>query len=93
MTFYHGTDEERWEAIQKEGVLWGRRYIRNDDGTVKELSRCTYLATTKLEAMCHGTVVLQVEYDPVGGDNNYCKGCWQTRVYEPIPLSNVTKIR
>ena len=27
MIFYHGTNKENLYAIQKEGVLYGRRYI------------------------------------------------------------------
>jgi RNA:NAD 2'-phosphotransferase (TPT1/KptA family) len=45
MTFFHGTSKENWKTIQEEGVLWGRRYIVDNEGRpVKEVSRCTYLA-------------------------------------------------
>jgi len=85
MTFYHGTSEESWEKIQKEGVLFGER------GTP---SRCTYLAVDKEAAEHYGGVVLKVEYDPAihPMDNNYVEGCWQVRVYEPIPIENITRI-
>ena len=92
MTFYHGTTAENWKLIQNEGVLYGRRYIIGNDGTIiKEVDRCTYLATDVDEAKCYGDVVLQVQYDPFKNKkkNNYIEGCWQVRVYEPIPLENV----
>ena len=91
MTFYHGTDEESWNAIQKEGVLWGRRYVQEDD-KIREVSRCTYLAVDEREAMLNGDIVLKVEYEPTDGNDNYVEGCWQLRVYVPIPLKNVTRI-
>ena len=30
MKFYHATSEDLWTDIQKEGVLYGRRYIVDD---------------------------------------------------------------
>lgn len=90
MKFYHGTSIENYIAIQKEGILYGRRVGVND----KEINRCTYLATDIDEAKCYGDVVLSVEYDPFKNKdmNNYIEGCWQFRVYEPIPLSEVIRI-
>ena len=45
MIFYHGTSEENWNAIQKEGILYGRRFVTDSKGNiVKEVDRCTYLA-------------------------------------------------
>ena len=50
MKFYHGASEENWEKIKK-GVLHGRRYVLNTDGTINhEVDRCTYLATDKEES-------------------------------------------
>ena len=94
MTFYHGTSEENWKKIQEEGVLYGRRYIVDNEGKIiQEVSRCTYLAVEKPEAECYGDVILEVKYDPSNSEhNNYCEGCWQVRVYEPIPLENVKRI-
>ncbi len=82
MIFYHGTSQKNWESIKKEGVLFGVR-----DAS----SRCTYLVTEQEEAKMYGDVVLEVNYDPFKnpGDNNYCDGCWQVRVYEPIPISEI----
>lgn len=95
MTFYHGTSKENWNTIQKEGILYGRRYILNNDGSIKkEVDRCTYLAVDKDEAEQYGEVVLKVEYNPfkTPKHNNYIEGCWQVRVYEPIPLTDIEKI-
>ena len=91
MIFYHGTSQESWKTIQQEGFLYGRRYIIDNNGKIiKEVSRCTYLATDLEEAKHYGEVVLQVEYDPKSSKhNNYIDGCWQLRVYEPIPLSQI----
>ena len=82
--FYHGTSKANWEKIKKEGVLWGKRNAP---------SRCTYLTPSKDEAKHWGEVVLEVEYDPTKGINNYCKDCWQFRVYDPIPLKDVKKLK
>lgn len=95
MIFYHGTTKKNWEAIQKEGVLYGRRFISDNKGNpIKEVGRCTYLAVDKEVAEQFGDVVLKVEYNPFNNPkhNNYIEGCWQVRVYEPIPLSNIEKI-
>ena len=98
MRFYHGTTEENWEKIQQEGVLLGVRHVLGVNGLVSKKykpSRCTFLATNLLEAKCYGDVVLEVDYDPSKNkqENNYIEGCWQVRVYEPIPLSNVKRIQ
>lgn len=96
MTFYHGTNKENWDAIQREGILYGRRYITDNNGNIiKEVSRCTYLATNLEEAKCYGDVILQVEYDPFihKKENNYIDGCWQVRVYEPIPISKIQEVK
>ncbi len=92
MTFYHGTSKENWDAIQKEGILYGRRYVvDNDNNIIGEICRCTYLAIDLEEARRYGDVVLQVEYDPYKHpqNNNYTDGCWQVRVYEPILISSI----
>lgn len=95
MIFYHGTSEENWAVIQAEGVLYGRRYVTDGNGNrVKEVDRCTYLATDKEEAECYGSVVLEVEYDPCKSKaNNYAPDCWQVRVYEPIDVANIRRVR
>lgn len=82
MKFYHGTSQETWNKIQKEGCLFG---VRNAP------SRCTYLAMDKEEAVQYGDVVLEVDYDPTVNPemNNYYDGCWQMRVYEPISLKDI----
>ena len=95
MIFYHGTSKENWEKIQQEGVLYGRRYITDENGVrLKEVDRCTYLAVDLEEAKYYGDIILQVEYNPLKHKtkNNYAEGCWQVRVYEPIPLSAIKKL-
>lgn len=105
MIFYHGTNEENWKDIQKEGILFGRRYITDGKGNIiKEVDRCTYLAIDLEEAKQYGNVVLKVTYNPLDDKgnvkknkrglpiNNYIKDCWQVRVYEPISISNVERI-
>ena len=102
MIWYHGTTQKAWDEIKREGLLWGRRYIIDEQGNVvKEVSRCTYLAADPEEAKQYGEVLLKVEYDPMSKNgmpkiwnnkpsNNYLLNCWQMRVYEPISLTNVT---
>ena len=95
MIFYHGTCEQNWKLIQEDGVLWGPRVVLDSEGKPSvdfHPSRCTYLAVEEAEAWEYGSVVLQVEYDPITGVNNYYEGCWQVRVYDPIPLKNLTRI-
>lgn len=96
MIFYHGTSQEHWKQIQKEGLLWGRRFITDNKGNIlKEVKRCTYLATDIEEAKCYGDVILEVEYDPFEhkNRNNYCNECWQVRVYEPIDIVKIIKYK
>ena len=96
MIFYHGTLKEKWNVIQKEGILYGRRFVVDDKGNIiKELDRCTYLAVDFEEAKCYGDIILQVQYDPFEHKekNNYIDGCWQVRVYEPIPISKIQEIK
>ena len=94
MKFYHGTNEEAWASIQEEGVLWGKREpITWEDGTVSQPDRCTYLSVgDALEAAQYGDIVLEVDYEPRSLKDNYSDGCWQVRVYDPIPLEQVRRI-
>jgi hypothetical protein len=86
--FYHGTSQKNWNEIQREGVLWGRREVEGFHP-----SRCTYLATDKKEAESYGDVVLSVDYEPKSDKDNYSDGCWQLRVYDPIPTSRISRER
>ena len=92
MIFYHGTSEEAWGKIQKEGVLWGVHSYRY-----------TYLTPdiNIARGFANG-VLLEVEYEPAGVDgrgiDNYGFNppegmiCWQFSVFIPIPISNVKRI-
>ena len=80
MKFYHATTKKSWAAIQAEGVLWGVR----DVGV-----RVTWLSTTLKDARLWAAVVLEVEYTPKEGQDNYMDECWQCRVYVPIPMVDV----
>lgn len=88
MKWYHGTNKEAWEHIQKEKILFGIDKFDNN------ALRKTYLAVDIKEAKCYGNVLLEVEYDPTihPNMNNYIDGCWQVRVYEPIPISKIKLI-
>lgn len=93
MKFYHGTSSENWGKIKEEGILFGRRHF-NDGNDIKEVDRCTYLSTEPEEANNYGEILLEVEYDPYETNkNNYKDGCWQIRVYEPIPIENVKLVK
>ena len=85
MKFYHGTTKELWDQIQQEGMLWGVRPLAP--------SRCTYLATYKEDAEQYGDVVLEVEYVPNNKDDNYHPEAWQLRVYVPILINNIKRLR
>lgn len=94
MMFYHGCHEKAWQKTLDQGFLLHERHVYDDDGNIcKEYNPapCTYLATEKREAQEYGPILLRVKYDPYEHphQNNYCEGCWQVRVYEPIPLTRV----
>ena len=77
MTFYHGTTEENWEKIQKEGVLWGYNTYLDKNGKPYRSYRYTYMSPDIDVAKGFGDgVILEVEYEPVGVDgrgiDNYC---------------------
>lgn len=83
MKMYHGTSHDIWNEIAKEGVIWG---VRNAP------SRCTYLTPDRDEAEQYGPIIIEIDYDPTEGKNNWQEGAWQCREYEPIPLSKVTRM-
>jgi len=89
MKFYHGTNKHGLEEANKQGFLLHKRVILEKDGKPSKIfnpSPCTYLAVDLEEAKQYGDVILEVEYNPTENPemNNYQKGCWQLRVYEPI---------
>jgi hypothetical protein len=106
--FYHVTTPERWEAIKKEGVLYGIHGSYHDISNWTELNkseyrdrhRYTYLSPRP--CYCYGSAVLKVKYTPkkedFGINHNYGLNpppgmiCWKSSVFEPIPLSNVKRL-
>ena len=65
MIWYYGTSKDNWYKIQKEGILWGRRFVTDNDGNIiKEVARCTHLTIDIEEAKHYGDVILKVEYNP-----------------------------
>jgi hypothetical protein len=105
MIWYHGTTGENWNKIQEEGILYGRRFVTDNNGNIiKEVDRCTYLTPDIEEAAQYGNIILKVNYNPYNDKgeikknkrkhplNNYVPGCWQMRVYEPINIENITLI-
>lgn len=84
MKFYHGTSEENWEAIKKEGVLFGKH----------ESYRYTYLTPNRETAERYGDVVLEVEYEPRCDccDDNYIEYCSQFSVFVPIALVKIKRL-
>lgn len=82
MIFYHGTKEYCFKKILEEGVLWGYRG--------KRFKRVTFLTTSKPEAQAYGDVLLEVEYTP---SEKEWDGTTHVLVTEPIPLSNVKRIK
>lgn len=101
MIWYHGTSKDNWDKIQEEKILWGRRFVTDNNGNIiKEVARCTYLTPDFEEAKHYGDVILKVEYNPFDAKgrikkdkrkplNNYIPDCWQMRVYEPINIDSV----
>jgi hypothetical protein len=91
---YHGTTEKAWKEIQTEGVLWGRK---NKFWMGNLMSRATWLAVKRehagiyedkglTNAVC---VILEIEFP----DKYIHKDCWQIVIYDPIPISYITRIK
>lgn len=94
MKLYHGTTEEVWTEIQKEGVLWGRKDQYWQGG---KLDRITWLAYDIKHAGIYDEkgitdkpcVILEVEVP----DLEHSKDTWQYVTYDPIPLSKIRRIK
>ncbi len=97
MTFYHGTNQHGLDEANKQGYLLHKRICLDDNGKPSKIfnrmTPCTYLAVDIEEAKEYGDVILKVKYNPFKNPqkNNYCNGCWQVRVYEPIYKYEVIK--
>jgi len=74
MRLYHGTSDDKYQKALNNGFIGGFGKDR------------IWLSTDKREAIHYGNTVVRVEYNPFlhPNKNNYCDGCWQLRVYEPI---------
>ena len=104
MKFYHRTTEQSWQAIQKEGCLWGITGFGNTQERIDDKEnriRYTYLAPFDW-GESYGTVLLEVEYEPkredFGKKHNYGfdpptdQQCVQFCVFEPIYLDKVKRL-
>lgn len=81
ITMWHGCRLAAWEKCVEQGHLLHQGLGKDP---------LVYLATDLEEAMCHGEVVLEVQFHPeIDTPNNYHPGCWQCRVYKGIPLDRV----
>lgn len=97
--WYHGTTEHEWELIKAEGVLWGKEVWTGFRGSETTVRRLTYLTPCPRIAKKFAgwgncspydwEVVLAVNFNPSKYSSNMVQGCWQVRVYDPIPLSEV----
>ena len=77
LTFYHGTDRYGLRETEEQGFLLRKGAIDTP---------YTYLTTDIKEAKKYGNIIIEVQYDTNKHPemNNYQKGDWQCRVYEPI---------
>jgi len=105
MKFYHRTKEERWDAIRKDGCLWGVHGNLWEQDNERKYSgdsyRYTYLAPSD-PGISYGDVLLEVDYIPLRKDfgikHNYGfdpppgQICWQFSVFEPIPLDKIKRL-
>jgi len=69
--FYHSTDSKRWEAIKKEGVLWGIHgwgaWSEKNEKKEECTYRYTYLSPRPI-LTGYGGVILKVKFTPKPGD-------------------------
>lgn len=100
MKCYHGTTEENWKKIKKEGILFGGDTYHKTNGNSGY--RYTYLTPEYDIAKNFGEIVLEIEYEPVGvgsGIDNYgfnppsSETCWQFSVFVPISLDSIIVIK
>lgn len=92
MKFYHGTTEEFWEEIKKEGVLWGRK---NEYWEGRKMDRITYLTPDIKYAGLYDDkgltdkecVILEIDLPEVVKWDY-----WEFVTYDPIPITQIKKI-
>ena len=89
MKFYHGTTQEYWNEIQKEGVLWGSK---NCYWYGNKVDRVTWFAKNIKDAGIYNDrgltklpcVILEVDFPNIKSWDN-----WQMVSYNPIPLNRI----
>jgi RNA:NAD 2'-phosphotransferase (TPT1/KptA family) len=90
---YHGTTEEAWEEIQKEGVLWGRK---NQFWCGNKMDRINWLASKKKFAGIYDNrgitkqpcVILEIDMPEIK-EHKY----WEYVTYDPIPISRIRRVQ
>ena len=94
MKFYHGTTEEAWKKIQKEGVLWGRPNMYNSSGN--KMSRINWFALEMKDAGIFddrgltNTKCVMLEIDlPKVKKHTY----WEFVTYDPIPIDRILRLK
>lgn len=93
MKFYHGTTKYFWNKIQKEGVLWGRK---NKKWFGRILDRITYFTPNIEYAGIYNdrgltkkrAIILEVDFPDIDKWDY-----WEMHTYDPIPLSNIKRIK
>lgn len=86
--WYHGTSEQAWKQIQKEGKLWGEH---------KDNRRFTHLCVDKEEASMYGNVIIRVEYNPINDldNNDFSPDAFELgaiKVTSPILMSSLRRV-
>lgn len=83
MIFYHGTTEQKWKQIQKDGYLLG----------VTENGRFTFLSPEKQITQEYGDVILKVDYDITVHPELVEKlGWWQYIIHELIGIDKIKRV-
>jgi hypothetical protein len=86
LKMYHSCTKEAWDKCISQGYLL---HDRKCDASPKA-EPCVYLASElRYCDGIYGDVTLEIDFEPDKYDTNYNKGCWQCRVYTPIPLDAV----
>jgi hypothetical protein len=83
MIFYHGTTEQKWKQIQKDGYLLG----------VTENGRFTFLTPEIEVAKEYGDVILKTDYDIINNCKYVEKLAWyQYIIHQPININQIERV-